>query len=55
MPAPSEAPPAARPGADAAPEPSLELPDAISLVPVVLAILVVVVAVWALAWLAWVP
>jgi hypothetical protein len=36
-------------------DPSLDLPDPISLVPVVLAILLVVVGVWALAWLAWIP
>ena len=36
-------------------ESSVDLPDPISLVPLVFAILVVVVGVWALAWLAWVP
>ncbi|MDQ4097809.1 MAG: hypothetical protein M3144_08085 [Actinomycetota bacterium] len=35
--------------------PRLDLPDPISLVPVVVAILFAVVGVWALAWLAWIP
>jgi hypothetical protein len=49
--APSEAPSRL----DFEAEPSVDLPDPISLVPLVVAILVVVVGVWALAWLAWVP
>lgn len=51
MAAPSEAPSRL----DFETESSVDLPDPISLVPLVLAILVVVVGVWALAWLAWMP